>query len=90
MNWKLFFSIFAAVFVAELADKTQIVGITMSSESGKPLLVWLASVSAYMLITGISVYFGSIISDQIKPETIRYTGGIIFLLIGLLIIFNKF
>lgn len=90
MNWKLFFSIFAAVFVAELADKTQIVGITMSSESGKPLLVWLASVSAYMLITGISVYFGSILSDHIKPETIRYTGGIIFLVIGLLIIFNKF
>lgn len=89
MDWKLFFSIFAAVFVAELADKTQIVGITMSSESGRPLLVWLASVSAYMLITGISVYFGSILSDALKPETVRYAGGVIFLLIGLLIIFNK-
>jgi len=37
MDWKVFLATFTAVFMAELADKTQFVGIGMSAKSGKPL-----------------------------------------------------
>lgn len=39
MDWKIFLATFSAIFLAELADKTQLVGIGMSAKSGKPLTV---------------------------------------------------
>ncbi len=89
MDWRLFLSVFVAVFVAEIADKTQLVSIGISSKTGKPLFVWFASVAAYMVITALSVILGSMLGKYIKPELIRYGGAIIFICIGLLILFNK-
>lgn len=40
MDWKVFLATLSAILVAEIADKTQLVGISMSSESGKPISVW--------------------------------------------------
>ncbi len=89
MDWKIFAATFAAVFVAELADKTQLVGITMASKSGKPISVWLGSVSAYIVITAVSVFLGAIAGKHIKPELLRSVGALLFIIIGLLIFFEK-
>lgn len=89
MDWKVFLATFSAIFVAELADKTQLVGIGMSAKSGKPLMVWLGSVSAYIIITAVSVLIGSILGKYIKPELVRYLGGSIFVTIGILMFFGK-
>lgn len=88
MDWKIFFMTFWAVFLAELADKTQLVGIGMSAKSGRPLVVWLGSVSAYMIITLISVIIGVSIGKYLKPELIRYTGATLFVIVGILIFFK--
>lgn len=88
MDWKIFFATFSAVFFAELADKTQLVGIGMASKSGKPLAVLLGSVSAYVLVTLISVFLGAILGKYIKPEAIRYAGASLFIIVGLLILFK--
>lgn len=85
MDWKVFFVTFASVFVAELADKTQLVGITMASESRKPVSVWFGSVCAYMLVTVLSVLIGLAIGKFIKPEVVRYLGASLFIIIGILI-----
>ncbi|MFA5089923.1 MAG: TMEM165/GDT1 family protein [Candidatus Omnitrophota bacterium] len=89
MDWRLLFATFTAVFMAELADKTQLVGIGMAAKSGKPLLVWLGSVSAYIVITAISVFLGSALSRYIRPELIRYMGAFLFVIIGVLILTGK-
>ncbi len=89
MDWKIFFATFGAIFLAELADKTQLVGIGMSARSGKPLTVWLASVSAYIIITAISVLIGAVLGKYIKPELIRYFGASAFILIGILMFLGK-
>ncbi len=89
MDWKVFLATFSAIFIAELADKTQLVGIGMSAKSGKPLMVWLGSVSAYIIITAISVLIGATLGKYIKPELIRYLGGTIFVTIGILMFFGK-
>ena len=68
MDWKILLAAFSAIFVAELADKTQIVGIAMSAKSGKPVSVWLGSVSAYIVGTAISVLIGVTLGKYIKPE----------------------
>lgn len=89
MDWKIFLATFSAIFVAELADKTQLVGIGMTAKSGKPLSVWVGSVSAYMLVTIISVLIGAMLGKYIKPEFVRYFGASIFVTIGLLMFFGK-
>lgn len=86
MDWKVFAATFFAVFAAELADKTQIVGIGMTAKSGKPLTVWAGSVAAYMLVTVISVAFGACAAHYLKPELIRVVGAVLFIVIGLLML----
>ena len=89
MDWKIFTATFTAVFLAELADKTQLVGIGMSMKSGKPFAVLLGSVAAYIVITAVSVFLGAVAAKYIKPEVIRYAGAILFVLIGVLILTGK-
>lgn len=86
MDEKIFFATFSAVFLAELADKTQLVGIGLAAKSGKPLSVWLGSVSAYVIVTLISVLMGAALSKFINPEAIRYLGASLFIIIGVLIL----
>ena len=89
MDWKIFLATFGAVFFAELADKTQLVGIGMSAKSGKPLAVWMGSVSAYIIITAATVLIGATLGKFIKPELIRYCGASLFIIIGLLMFWGK-
>jgi len=89
MDWKVVLATFGAVFFAELADKTQVVGIAMAGESRRPLSVWCGSVAAYMLVTVVSVFLGAVLGKYLKPEVVRYAGGIVFVLIGLLVILKK-
>lgn len=89
MDWKILTATFSAVFVAELADKTQLVGIAMASRSGKPVSVWIGSVAAYMIVTIISVWLGVLLSKAVRPEWIRMAGGLLFVFVGLLMFFGK-
>ena len=89
MVWKIFLATFSAIFVAELADKTQLVGIGMSAKSGRPLAVWLGSISAYIIVTALSVLIGAMLGKYIKPEFVRYAGASIFVMIGILMFFGK-
>jgi len=88
MDWKVILATFGAVFVAELADKTQLVGISMASKTGKPISVWLGSVDGYMLVTVISVLIGLAVSRFVKPEVIRYIGAGLFIIMGILMILD--
>ncbi len=89
MDWKIFLATFSAIFLAELADKTQLVGIGMSAKSGKPLTVWLGSISAYIIVTALSVLIGVAFGKFLKPELIRHVGASLFVLIGILMFMGK-
>lgn len=89
MDWRVFLATFSAIFFAELADKTQLVGIGMAAKSGKPLTVWLGSVAAYVVVTAVTVLIGATLGKFIKPELIRYTGALLFIIIGALLFLGK-
>ena len=89
MDWKIFLATFGAVFFAELADKTQVVGIGMAAKTGKPLSVWLGSISAYIIVTAVSVLLGALLSKFIKPELVKYFAGTLFVIIGILMLWGK-
>jgi len=89
MDWKIFTATFGMIFLAELADKTQLVGIGMAGKSGKPIVVWLGSVAGYMVVTAISVIIGAALSNYIKPELIRMVGATLFIIMGILMLAGK-
>jgi len=89
MDIRVVLTAFSAVFLAELADKTQLVGLGLASKTGKPWSVFLGSVGGYMLVTILTVLIGALLGRHIKPEYIRLTGGTLFILIGILFFLNK-
>lgn len=89
MDWKIFLATLSAVFLAELADKTQLVNIAMASKTGKPFAVLLGSAAGYLLVTLISVILGALLAKYLRPEWIRYAGASAFVVIGFLMFFNK-
>jgi putative Ca2+/H+ antiporter (TMEM165/GDT1 family) len=88
MDWKIFCATFGAIFVAELADKTQMVGVCMSAKTGNFFTVWLGSIGAYIVVTTISVLLGVFFGKCISAEWIRYAGASVFIIIGFLMMFK--
>jgi len=83
MEVKIFFSIFTAVFIAELGDKTQLA--TMLFASDKEVSKWLvffAASAALIVASGIGVLAGSLLSSYISEKTLSYIAGAGFMLIG--------
>lgn len=89
MDWKIFLGTFISIFFAEIADKTQLVGIGMSTKSNKPIMVLLGSISAYTIVTIISVLIGTMLGKYIKEEIVRYIGASLFIFIGILMFMDK-
>lgn len=89
MDWKVFFATFGAVFLAELGDKTQLASLNLAAKSKMPLLVFLGSVSAYAVITFITVMIGDTVAKFIRPEYIRYGAASLFIIIGVLMFTGK-
>ncbi len=89
MDFKVMLASFTAVFLAEIADKTQLVGIGLASKSMKPVSVLVGSVLAYLLITTFSVFAAAALSKYIQPNYLRYAGSILFIMMGILMFFDK-
>lgn len=89
LDWKVFFAVFGTIFLAELGDKTQLANLTLSARSGSKVVVLLASVIAFSVVTLITVSLGGIISKFVRPEHIRYGAATLFIIVGLLILIGK-
>ncbi len=89
MDWKVFLATFVTIFLAELGDKTQIANFSLAASSRMRLPVFLAAVSAFAVVTLITVHFGHWIGRFLKPEYIRTGAGILFIFIGVLMLLGK-
>ena len=85
MELKVFFTVFAAVFIAELGDKTQLATMLFAAdkEVSKWTVFWGAS-AALMVATLIGVIAGNLLSDFINERYPNYIAGAGFILIGAL------
>jgi putative Ca2+/H+ antiporter (TMEM165/GDT1 family) len=84
MEWKIFLTVFASVFVAEMADKTQLVTLLFATDKAvAKSLVFLASASALVLTSAIGVLAGSLLSQVINVRTMSIIAGAGFILIGI-------
>ncbi|MGQ9585715.1 MAG: TMEM165/GDT1 family protein [Anaerolineae bacterium] len=88
MDWKVLWSTFALLFVAELGDKTQLAVISMVCKSEKPVPVFLGAMGALGLVTLIGVVAGGALNQVVPPGLLRRVAAILFVIMGILIWFD--
>lgn len=89
MDWKIFITIFAAVFVAELGDKTQLATMLFSADKEvSKLTVFFAASAALVVASAIGVLAGSMLSEVINGRTLHYIAGVGFVIIGAYTIYS--
>lgn len=83
MEWRLYVTVFASVFVAELADKTQLVTMLFAADKAvSKWVVFLGAASALVLTSAIGVVAGTLLSQFINMKTMSIIAGSGFMLIG--------
>lgn len=87
--WKTFIATFSLVFLAELGDKTQLSTMLMAAHNESIISVFLGASLALIANTVIGVYLGTIISRMLPLHYIHIGAGIVFLIIGMLLITQK-
>jgi putative Ca2+/H+ antiporter (TMEM165/GDT1 family) len=83
MEYKVLITVFSAVFIAELGDKTQLA--TMLFAADKDVSKWtvfLGASLALIVASGIGVLAGSAISQYVSEKQLSYVAGIGFIAIG--------
>jgi len=89
INWKLLWSTFVLLFVAELGDKTQLAVICTSASSDCPRTVFLGAALALVTVTLLGTLAGQVISRFVSPNILRKGAAGLFVLMGVLMFFDK-
>lgn len=88
-DWRIFFTIFASVFIAELGDKTQLA--TMLFAADKDISKWMvffAASAALIVASAVGVLAGTFLSAYINEKYLAYVAGVGFIIIGLYTIYQ--
>ena len=84
MDLKILMTVFTAVFIAELGDKTQLATVLFASDKEvSKLTVFLGASLALVVASGIGVLAGGMISQYISEKYLHYIAGLGFIGIGL-------
>ena len=89
MNWQLFWVTFASIFMAELGDKTQIGVVGFSSQTKSPMTIFLAASAALVAATFVGVCAGTLLAKYINPKYLKIFGGLLFIGIGIWVLFDR-
>ncbi len=89
MDWQVFWVTFGTVFLAEMGDKTQLAALTLTAEKGTPLAVLAGACLALCLATLLGVVVGGVMTQYVPGHVIKKAAGIVFVIIGVLILLGK-
>ena len=89
MDFKLFASTFAAIFLAELGDKTQLATLSLTAGSTSRWSVFLGSAAALVCSSALAVVAGEGVARFVAPHTLRRIAGAVFLVLGALYLFGR-
>ncbi len=84
MEYKVLFTVFTAVFIAELGDKTQLATLLFAADKEvNKFTVFVGASLALIVASGIGVFAGSVITQFISEKQLNYFAGIGFVGIGI-------
>ena len=84
MDLKILLTVFGAVFIAELGDKTQLATLLFAADKGvSKWTVFLGASLALIVASGLGVLAGGLISQYISEKYLHYIAGAGFVGIGI-------
>lgn len=89
MDWKLFGSTFALIFLAELGDKTQLATLSLAASGKSRLVVFAAAAIALTATSAVAVLAGEAAARVVPEIWIRRVAGLGFLVLGVLFLAGK-
>jgi putative Ca2+/H+ antiporter (TMEM165/GDT1 family) len=89
VDWRVFLSTFALVFLAELGDKTQLATVAMMARSRSPLAVFGGAALALVTITLVSVLVCEALLRVVPVVYMTRATGVLFILIGATILLGR-
>jgi putative Ca2+/H+ antiporter (TMEM165/GDT1 family) len=89
MDWKIFLTVFGAVFIAELGDKTQLATMLFASDKEiSKYTVFFAASAALIVASALGVLAGTLLSEYINDKYLHYVAGLGFICIGVFTLYN--
>jgi putative Ca2+/H+ antiporter (TMEM165/GDT1 family) len=89
MDLKVLLTVFTAVFIAELGDKTQLATLLFAADKEvSKLTVFVGASLALIVASGIGVLAGGLISQYVSAKYLHYIAGIGFIGIGIWTLFK--
>ena len=84
MEYKVLLTVFTAVFIAELGDKTQIATLLYASDKEvSKVMVFSAASLALIFTSALGVLAGSVISQYVTTKHLNIIAGVGFILVGI-------
>lgn len=84
MEYKLLLTVFTAIFIAELGDKTQLATLLFAADrDASKLTVFVGASLALILASALGVLAGTLLAQTINVKILNYVAGSGFILIGL-------
>jgi putative Ca2+/H+ antiporter (TMEM165/GDT1 family) len=84
MDFRLFLTVFATVFLAELGDKTQLATFLYAADAPQAkLTVFLGAASALAVTSAIGVAIGGAVAELVSPRMLSWLAGSAFVALGL-------
>jgi Ca2+/H+ antiporter, TMEM165/GDT1 family len=89
MEWKLFGSTFAAIFLAEVGDKTQLATLSLAAGGSSRWAVFAGSALALVATSAIAVLAGEALSRAIPPVWVKRGAGALFIVLGIVFLLSR-
>jgi putative Ca2+/H+ antiporter (TMEM165/GDT1 family) len=89
MDWKLVGTTFAAVFLAELGDKTQLMTLTLAGSNSAKRAVFIGAAAALVSTTAIAVLAGEAATRVIPIVWMRRAAGLLFIALGVFFLWDS-
>ena len=74
---------FSTIFLAELGDKTQLATLTLSAQSGRPIIIFIGAALALIFTSLLGVLIGRWIANNLPRQRFTLVSGIIMLSLGI-------
>jgi len=83
VEWKLFATVFAGIFIAEMADKTQLLTMLFAADKDvSKLTIFFGAALALVMTSAIGVVAGTLLSQLINARMMSMIAGTGFIVIG--------
>ena len=81
---------FSTIFLAEVGDKTQLATLILSAQSGRPLIIFIATALALISTSLLGVLIGRWIADNLPRQRFTVISGLIMLGLGIYLVSQGF